>query len=63
MAYRDARHVGDGVERAGAAVERDADVARPLRMALRRGLSRGRQQQNGQRGSADQGVAGTRKMK
>ena len=63
MADADARHVGDGVEGSGAAVERDADVARPLRTALRRGISRGRQQQNGQTESSDQGVAGERKTK
>ena len=63
MADGDARHVGDGVERAGVAIERDADVARPLRTALRRGISRGRQQQNGQTESSDQGVAGERKTK
>jgi hypothetical protein len=57
------RHVGDGVERSGAAVERDADVARPFRMALRRGFSRGCQHQNGQTDSADQGRAVERKMK
>jgi hypothetical protein len=57
------RHVGDGVERSGAAIERDADVARPLWTALRRGISRGRQQQKGQTGSPDQGAAGERKMK
>jgi hypothetical protein len=62
MADRDARHVGDGIERSGAAVERDADVARPLRAALRRGLSTGGQQQC-QADSDDQGVAGERKMK
>jgi hypothetical protein len=63
MADRDARHVGDGIERSGGAVERDAEVARPLRAALGRGVSTGGEQQQCQADSDDQGVPGERKMK